>query len=1201
VITKLRWFIPSFLVLALLGLLATVPAMAAPSGADGTIALSGGYSTGKFYSGIAGFNIATATVTDTDLSSQRTGTVRITNSANAATWTLPLGSGLNAADPILEGEIAKTESFTATANQTVFTLAQIPRDADADGAYELTTDDDVQVTKNGIALADGTYTVVTLAKTVTLGAGAAVNDIIAITYEYSEYDTGTPANTPIASAASHTLSWGAAFNALINQATVISAVSTTGVITIPAVLGNTTSEVLVVFKYEVADSTTKLIEFSTATSVAKGVTRKLTGTETTVISNKLVNEVAVVTVSDYDAIRSAAETAGVDTVNEIIAITGATVDTLVTALSTSLGYGGASNTATYGDLLLAQLIPAADGDTLTAAYVDGTTTRTDTATVDMKAPVISNISPASGTYINSLTQTLSADVTDATSGDGVTPSGMAVANADTLVLDTPGAAVSANQAIVPMLIASNSYRVSRAVTLTANDEGTTKWWVTAKDNVGNITTFTDSRTAAQKAQGNANAAVLGAGDVGTPDATANVGNPVLLKLDTNAPTTEVTTPAVTGGKLDTALTSIPTGSVTAADTNGLSLDDTQATFVTDKVAAGHLVTNLTDGSTCTVVTIESNIALTCAAALSGGAVNDFLINENYKITNPTLGNAIASNTAKSKLRVDFALGSGSAPLDATTVDAADFTVDGYTVTGAEVDKAGDIVLLTVTPDLATDAKPKTSLTGSVADKAGNTIAVFSGTTAPAALTPADGLAPEISDVVMTGTSTSGQAASNGSMVITFTSGENAATTPTVVSRYMAHNNVASPAQSLTMTGPTHTGVVTATATKAWTTTTKITSASGASLAGLVNVIITVTDAAGNAATSGKTDPDGTTAGTILAAAHVFEFDNRLNEGQSLQANVFSLSPTTGTDATTGAIKTDVGTPFITVNFDNSAGNGGEDKEYSLTLNSTTIETDTHKAVTLNTATWTDPDGVATDVLADMTAIDVNSFVYAPVGIAAGAHTLTVTATDDVGNVSTNVGSATPTVFTLKVLQHARTAFSLGIVPGTNLVSLPAEPADSALNTVIGTGTGINLVMTYDNGSGLWQVASRTTDADSLEGNLSTIDAQHGYWITSDRAVTLKPVLPRAAAGSSAFPTLLNYYKGWNLLPVNDPLQQAAGQAINADVYLGKPIVAGSQAPWVAAVTYNPTTAAYAKVSPGGNLAVGAAYFVYYRVDGVIIP
>lgn len=1196
-ITKLRWFIPSFLVLALLGLLATVPAMAAPAGADGTIALSGGYSTGKFYSAIGGFNVATATVTDTDLSSQRTGTVRITNSANAATWTLPLGSGLNAADPILEGEIAKTETFTATANQTVFTLAQIPRDADADGVYQLTTTADVQVTKNGVAMADSTYTVVTIAKTVTLGAGAALNDIIAITYEYSEYDTGTPANTPIASAASHQLSWGTSFAALINQATVISAVSTTGVITIPAVLGAANLEVLVVFKYEVADSTTKLIEFSTATSVAKGVTRKLTGTETTVISNKLVNEVAIVTVSDYDTIRSAAETAGVDTVDEIQAITGATVDALLTALSTALGY--TENAADSGDLLFAQMIPAADGDTLTAAYVDGTTTRSDTATVDMKAPVISNISPASGTYINSLTQTLSADVTDEVSGDGVTPSGMAVANADTLTLDTPGAAASANQAIVPMLIASNSYRVSRAVTLTANDEGSTKWWITAKDNVGNITAFTDSRTAAQKAQGNANAAVLGAGDVGNPATTANVGNPVLLKLDTNAPTPEVTTPAVTGGKLDTVLTSIPTGSVTAADTNGLSLDDTQATFVTDKVAAGHLVTNLTDGSTCTVVTIESNIALTCAAALSGGAVDDFLINENYKITNPTLGNAIASNTAKSKLRVDFALGSGGAPLDATTVDAADFTVDGYTVSGAEVDKAGDIVLLTVTPDLATDAKPKTSLTGSVADKAGNTVAVFSGTTAPAALTPADGLAPEISDVVMTGTSTSGQAASNGSMVITFTSGENAATTPTVVSRYMAHDGVASPAQSLTMTGPTHTGVVTATATKAWTTTTKITSASGASLAGLVNVIITVTDAAGNAATSGKTDPDGTTAGTILAAAHVFEFDNRLNEGQNLQANVYSVSPNNGLDATTGAVKTDVGTPFITINFDDTAGNGGEDKEYSLTNNGTTIENDTHKAVTLNTATWTDPDGVATDVLASITAIDVNSFVYAPVGIANGAHTLTVTATDDVGNISTNVGSATATVFTLKVKKTDRAAFSLAIQPGTNLVSIPAEPTDGALNTVIGTDNGITLVMTYDNGTGLWQVASRTADTDDLEGNLTAIDAQHGYWIQSDRAVTLKPVLPRAAAGSSAFPTLLHHYKGWNLLPVNDPLQQAAGTTIAANAYLGVPIA--GEAPWIAAVTYNPATAAYSKVLPNGNVVVGSAYFVYYRADGVIIP
>lgn len=1192
-ITKLRWFIPSFLVLALLGLLATVPALAAPAGADGTIALSGGYSTGSFFSAKGGFNVATATVTDTDLSSQRTGTVRITNSGAVAAFTVP------AAASILEGEIAKTETFTATANQTVFTLAQMPRDADADGVYQLTTTADVQVKKNGVAMANGTYTVHTTNKTVTLGAGAAVNDVIAITYEYSEYDTATPANTPIGAAATHQVTYGATFAALITAATPISAVTTTGVITLPAAVVNT-NEVKIVFKYEVQDVKTKLITFSTATSVAKGVERKLTGTESTTISNKLVNEVAIVTVSDYDAIRSAAETAGVDTVDEIQGITSATIDALLTALSTSLGYTeGAANS---GDLLFAQMLPAADGDTLTAAYVDGTTTRTDTATVDMKAPVVSNLSPASGTYINSLTQTLSADVTDETSGDGVTPSGMAVANADTLTLDTPSAAASADQAIVPMLIASNSYRVSRAVTLTANDEGTTKWWITAKDNVGNITTFTDSRTAAQTKQGNANPAVLGAGDVANPATTANVGNPVLLKLDTNAPTTEVTTPAVTGGKLDTVLTSIPTGSVTAADTNGLSLDDSQATFKTDKVAAGHLVTNLTDGSTCTVVTIESEIALTCAAALSGGAVNDFLINENYKITNPTLGNAIASNTAKDKLRVDFALGTGGAKIDATTVDATDFTVDGYTVSGAEVDKAGDIVLLTVTPDLATDAKPKTSLTGVVSDVAGNTIAVFSGTTAPAAVTPADGLAPEISNVVMTGTGTSGRAISNGDMVITFDSGENAATTPTVVSTYLVHDSVATPNQSLTATGGSaHTGVVTATATKSWTTTTKITSATGASKAGLVNVIITVTDAAGNAATSGKTDPDGTTAGTILATANVFEFDNRLNEGVSAQANMYSVSPNTGTNAVTGAIKTDVGTPFITINFDTTSG-GGEDKEYTASAaGDVDIEVDTHKAVTLTAATWTDPDGVATDVLANMTAIDVNSFVYAPTDIAKGAHTLVVTAKDDAGNVSTMVGSATATEFTLKVEKTDRAAFSLSVQPGTNLLSIPAEPTDSAINTVIGVDTGITLVMTYDNGTGLWQVSSRTSDADQLEGNLTTIDAQHGYWIQSDRAVTLKPVLPRAAAGSSAFPTLLHHYKGWNLLPVNDPGQQAQNTNVAANTYLGAPASATSDAPWIAAVTYDPSTAAYAKVVPGGNVKVGSAYFVYYRADGVIIP
>ena len=178
---------------------------------------------------------------------------------------------------------------------------------------------------------------------------------------------------------------------------------------------------------------------------------------------------------------------------------------------------------------------------------------------------------------------------------------------------------------------------------------------------------------------------------------------------------------------------------------------------------------------------------------------------------------------------------------------------------------------------------------------------------------------------------------------------------------------------------------------------------------------------------------------------------------------------------------------------------------------------------------------------------------------------------------------------------------MSVQPGTNLLSIPAEPTDSAINTVIGVDTGITLVMTYDNGTGLWQVSSRTSDADQLEGNLTTIDAQHGYWIQSDRAVTLKPVLPRAAAGSSAFPTLLQHYKGWNLLPVNDPGQQAQNTNVAANTYLGAPASATSDAPWIAAVTYDPSTAAYAKVVPGGNVKVGSAYFVYYRADGVIIP
>ena len=276
--------------------------------------------------------------------------------------------------------------------------------------------------------------------------------------------------------------------------------------------------------------------------------------------------------------------------------------------------------------------------------------------------------------------------------------------------------------------------------------------------------------------------------------------------------------------------------------------------------------------------------------------------------------------------------------------------------------------------------------------------------------------------------------------------------------------------------------------------------------------------------------------------------------------------------------------------------GGDDKEYTVTsAGDPDIEVDTSKAVTLTSATLTAPDGTIQDVLASMSSVDTNSYVFAASGLAVGTHKLVLNAKDAAGNVSTSVGSTTVTNFTLSLAVTARSDYSITVNPGFNLISLPAAPSKSAIGDML-TDASVTMAMTYDNPTGLWQVATRNS-AGTWEGNLSTIDANHAYWVQSGKRLTLKFPIPRTAAGTAVFPTVINVYKGWNMVPASDPAQRAAGTALDEDALF-------SGLDWAAAQTYDPTTASYTKVTKaqdGSNLKIGNGYMLYVNKDGVIIP
>ncbi|MBK15168.1 MAG: hypothetical protein CL770_00565, partial [Chloroflexi bacterium] len=130
----------------------------------GTVTLTGGEA-GTHYSDKQTFNIVTIAVADADVSAERSGVARfitpdVTANNKDGCQNYPLngtaipttcGSANNDTTPaILAGEVEKTDTFTATNNQTVFVLTSPGRDADDNAGLTIS---DVVVTVDGTVTA----------------------------------------------------------------------------------------------------------------------------------------------------------------------------------------------------------------------------------------------------------------------------------------------------------------------------------------------------------------------------------------------------------------------------------------------------------------------------------------------------------------------------------------------------------------------------------------------------------------------------------------------------------------------------------------------------------------------------------------------------------------------------------------------------------------------------------------------------------------------------------------------------------------------------------------------------------------------------------------------------------------------------------------------------------------------------------------
>ena len=161
---------------------------------------------------------------------------------------------------------------------------------------------------------------------------------------------------------------------------------------------------------------------------------------------------------------------------------------------------------------------------------------------------------------------------------------------------------------------------------------------------------------------------------------------------------------------------------------------------------------------------------------------------------------------------------------------------------------------------------------------------------------------------------------------------------------------------------------------------------------------------------------------------LFEIDNTLSLAA---ADDFVLTPS----ATPG--QTQTVNPFIRINF-------GEASEYPL---------DTHKSVTLTKLVLRDADANETDLLGTEGTVDSDSFLVSLSDLALGEYTLLVNGEDELGNTL-----ARNAEFDFTVTQRPEHAVSLW--PGNNLVSVPGEPVDPAIDAVLPASHPATAVLAY---------------------------------------------------------------------------------------------------------------------------------------------
>ena len=174
-------------------------------------------------------------------------------------------------------------------------------------------------------------------------------------------------------------------------------------------------------------------------------------------------------------------------------------------------------------------------------------------------------------------------------------------------------------------------------------------------------------------------------------------------------------------------------------------------------------------------------------------------------------------------------------------------------------------------------------------------------------------------------------------------------------------------------------------------------------------------------------------------------------------------------------------------------------------------------------------------------------------------------------------------------EEGRAPYLVSLQPEWNLISIPANPVDPAIGSVLPLTHPARTVFSYQNGHGA--VAIHDSKMDVWVGSLTEIVAGYGYYISTTDSTPLETVLSETDSDDDL--PEIPVVSGWNLLGVMDADQAPQGATVDADDYF-------SEIEWSVAYGFDTAADRWHKIThDSGVLKNGSGYWVWVSRYGCL--